>query len=505
MRKRMILALSLVLALVISAVPAMAAGYVNAWLSADSTSVSAGSTVTVTVSAEVDSCGSGGVSVSFDSSVFEMTGGSCTLSGTFMSDFSASSRDGVFAFDSNSAISGSAFQFTLKVKDGAVGGSHSVSVTFTADGTSVSRSITITVACDHTYDNGCDETCNRCGATRQVSHKWDSGKVTKDASCSKEGEKTYTCSSCGATKTETVSKTAHKWGNGEEIKEASCSKAGEKRYTCTDCGATKTEETETLPHVYEVTDYFGAICTENGGISFKCLECGYTYSDYIEAEGHVYQDDCDEACDTCGETREVEHIYAGEDEEPKWLSDKDGHWQECARCHKPQEPSRHTPGPAATETEDQVCLDCGFIITPAVAHTHKGTGNFLGDDDKHWFLCACGELMGENEHQWSDKGIENGQQIYKCVICSRVKTEPVETTAPTEVTTIPATEQTQPPTETTAPVSKPVDHVGLLLQWWWVIPVAIVGLAILGGGVYVILGLILAYRKPGKYDKKNSK
>ena len=152
-----------------------------------------------------------------------------------------------------------------------------------------------------------------------------------------------------------------------------------------------------------------------------------------------------------------------------------------------------------------MCLDCGFIITPAVAHTHKGTGNFLGDDDKHWFLCACGELMGENEHQWSDKGIENGQQVYKCVICSRVKTEPVETTAPTEVTTIPATEQTQPPTETTAPVSKPVDHVGLLLQWWWVIPVAIVGLAILGGGVYVILGLILAYRKPGKYDKKNSK
>ena len=77
MRKRMILALSLVLVLMLGAIPAMAAGYVDAWLNADTTSVSAGSTVTVTVSAEVDSCGSGGISVSFDGSAFELTGGSC--------------------------------------------------------------------------------------------------------------------------------------------------------------------------------------------------------------------------------------------------------------------------------------------------------------------------------------------------------------------------------------------------------------------------------------------
>ena len=248
MRKRMILALCLALVVLMTAVPAMAAGSVNAWLSADKTSVSAGSTITVTVSAEVDSCGSGGVSVSFDSSVFEMTGGSCALSGTFMSDFSASSRDGVFAFDSASPISGTAFQFTLKVKSGASSGSHNVSVTFSADGTSVSRNLTIAVACDHTYDNDCDETCNRCGGKREVNHKYDSGKVTAAATCSKEGTKTYTCSSCGKTKTESVSKTAHAWDAGKVTKEATCSKAGEKLYTCTACKATKTEATDTLRH-----------------------------------------------------------------------------------------------------------------------------------------------------------------------------------------------------------------------------------------------------------------
>ena len=516
MRKRMILALCLALVVLMTAVPAMAAGSVNAWLGADKTSVSAGSTVTVTVSAEVDSCGSGGVSVSFDSSAFELTGGSCLLSGTDLSYFDASTRDGAFAYSGTSAISGGAFQFTLKAKSGASSGSHNVSVTFIADGTSVTRNLTITIACDHAYDNGCDETCNRCGGKREVAHKYDSGKVTTAATCSKEGTKTYTCSSCGKTKTESVSKTAHTWDAGKVTKEATCSKKGEKLYTCSVCKATKTEATDTLRHNYEAIDWFPATCTENGGMTFKCVDCGYTYDDYIEARGHSYANDCDEDCDTCGETREVEHSYieAGEEVEEgaepvqiPWLSDKKGHWQECALCKKPQEPIPHTPGPEATETEDQVCLDCGFVIKAAVAHTHAGTGNFLGNDDKHWFLCSCGEIMGEKDHRWEDKGILEGQQTYKCIICSRVKTEPVETTAPTEVTTVPTEVTTAPTetTETTAPKYNPIDHVGILVQWWWVIPVGIVVLALLGGGIYMIIGLIVAFRKPGKYAAKKKK
>ena len=537
MRKRMIMALCLVLVL-LSAVPAMAAGSVSAWLSASNTSVSAGSTVTVTVSAEVDNCGSGGVSISFDSSVFELTDGSCTLSGTDLSYFDTSTQDGAFAFANNKAISGSAFQFTLKVKDSAKGGSHTVSVTFIADGTSVTRNLTISLACDHTYDNGCDDTCNRCGATRSVNHSYDSGKVTKEASCTKEGVKTYTCSSCGATKTETVAKTSHRydsgkvttaascstdgvktytcsgcgttktetiaktahtWDSGKVTKEATCSKTGEKLYTCSSCRTTKTESTGTLPHDYEVEGYAPATCEVRGEMTFVCADCGASYDDYIEATGHAYDDDCDEDCNTCGKAREVEHNY----EDEKWLSDKTGHWMACADCGKAQEPAPHTPGPEATETEDQVCLDCGFVIKAAVAHTHKAAGNFLSDDDKHWFCCACGELMGEGPHHWEDKGIIDGQQTHKCIICSRVKTVPVETTAPTEVTTLP-TAPTET-AETTEAQPTPVDHVGIPIQWWWLIPAAILALAILGIGIYIIVGLILAFRKPAKFDAKKKK
>ena len=160
MKKRLIPALCLVLALLLTAMPAMAAGYVSVSLSAGSSSAAEGDTVNFTVYAEVDSCGSGGVEVSFDSSVFEMVSGSCNISGTDLSYFDPAARDGAFAFSGTGSVSGGAFQFVLKVKKGAPAGSHRVSVTFSADGMTDSASATVTLACSHKYDNGCDESCN---------------------------------------------------------------------------------------------------------------------------------------------------------------------------------------------------------------------------------------------------------------------------------------------------------------------------------------------------------
>ena len=493
MKKRLFLALCLVLVVALTAIPAMAASSVDAWLSADTTSITPGSTVNITVSAEVDNCGSGGISVSFDSAVFELTGGSCLLSGTDLSYFDTSTKDGAFAYSGSSAISGSAFQFSLKVKDSAPAGSYTVSVTFLADGTSDSSSVTLSMACDHSYDNGCDATCNKCGASREANHSYDSGKVTTAATCSKEGVKTYTCTGCGATKTEAVAKANHTWDSGKVTKEATCSTSGEKVYTCTACQTTKTEEIDTLEHNFTVIGYAPASCEENGEMEFLCADCGYTYDDYIEAKGHSYDFDCDEECNTWGATRETEHDFGD-----TWFSDKTSHYQQCNICGLAQDPAPHVPGPEANETEDQVCLICDFVLEPAGRHTHKAVGNFLSNDTQHWFLCSCGELMGENAHHWFDQGIADGQQTFKCLICSRLKTEPVETTAPV---TQPTELTTEVPAETTTPVVKPVDHVGIP-GLAILIPLAIVGLAIIGAICYVVIGLILGYRKKGKFDAK---
>lgn len=54
--------------------------------------------------------------------------------------------------------------------------------------------------------------CSRCDAKDDVSpHTWDSGTVTTAPTCTKAGERTYTCTECGATKTEPIDATGHSW------------------------------------------------------------------------------------------------------------------------------------------------------------------------------------------------------------------------------------------------------------------------------------------------------
>ena len=46
--------------------------------------------------------------------------------------------------------------------------------------------------------------CTTCQKTEKEAHKWDSGRQTKPATCSADGEKTFTCETCKAIKTEPI-------------------------------------------------------------------------------------------------------------------------------------------------------------------------------------------------------------------------------------------------------------------------------------------------------------
>ena len=81
-------------------------------------------------------------------------------------------------------------------------------------------------------------------------HSFDEGKVTKEATCTEKGEKTYTCA-CGETKTEEIEALGHDWDEGKVTKEATCTEKGEKTYTCKRDGShTKTEEVAALGHSF---------------------------------------------------------------------------------------------------------------------------------------------------------------------------------------------------------------------------------------------------------------
>ena len=144
---------------------------------------------------------------------------------------------------------------------------------------------------NHTYGNWSKvndsthkHTCSVCQKEETASHTWDNGTVTKQATCSTTGTRTYTCTAtgCGATKTEEIAKTnnhtygswskadstnhkrtctvsgctaseteAHAWNSGEVIIEPSCTEPGEMKHLCTKCNANKTEDIQPNgKHIY---------------------------------------------------------------------------------------------------------------------------------------------------------------------------------------------------------------------------------------------------------------
>lgn len=503
MKRKLICIISLLLIAVMMAVPVLAAKSVSVTLKADSTTVNSGDKVTITVSASVDTCGSGGIELSYDTKVFELVSGEWLLSGTALADFSTSTKDGVFALNSDSAISGSAFKFVLKVKDSAALGSSNVSVCFTADGISATKAIGITVACAHKYDNSCDTTCNLCKATRTISHTWNSGKVTKAATCTATGTKTYTCTVCSATKTEEVAKTSHSYDNNCDTDCNNCGKTRSITHDykslfdetvhwekCSVCGDTLASEAHTFAE---------ELSSNSSSHGYVCTVCGAMSGE----EAHAFENDCDTTCDICGYERTITHSYS-----ERWISDADGHWHECTVCGDQLEKVVHTPGEEATETTDQICVDCGYLLQVAGNHEHTMAGDWLSDDAGHWFLCTCGVYTDPEEHVLGEAVIdeENSLITYHCTVCGHEWSE--EYVAPTTEPTTEPTEVTEP-VETTQPTqpqtpSEPGLFSGLFEGFpWWIVAAVLAVLLLISiiFNVY-LLRCLFASKKTGKYAKK---
>lgn len=110
----------------------------------------------------------------------------------------------------------------------------------------------------------------------QHTHTWNAGVVTKEPACTEAGVKTYTCTTCGATKTEEIPATGHTWNDGEVTTAATCTEAGVKTYTCTVCNATKPEAIEALGHDWNETTVVYAANGSNGTKTYDCRRKGCT-------------------------------------------------------------------------------------------------------------------------------------------------------------------------------------------------------------------------------------
>lgn len=98
----------------------------------------------------------------------------------------------------------------------------------------------------------------------------------------------------------------HEHSYQEEVtKEATCTETGEKTFTC-DCGDSYTEEIAALGHEYTDTVTKEPTCTGEGEKTYTCTRCGDTYPEAVPAAGHKYADeavvDTEPTCTATGES-----------------------------------------------------------------------------------------------------------------------------------------------------------------------------------------------------------
>ena len=156
-----------------------------------------------------------------NSNIFEVVSGETKLPGATNSFDAANGFGAVFAqpqMVEGKVVFGT---ITVKVKEDADFGDVKVQGTPSVQGGSGNLAYaftnvpTVKIECDtHTFsawtkvdDKDHTHVCSACGKSETAAHKWDNGKVTVEASETKVGEKTYTCTDCGATKTEEIAKT----------------------------------------------------------------------------------------------------------------------------------------------------------------------------------------------------------------------------------------------------------------------------------------------------------
>ena len=134
-------------------------------------------------------------------------------------------------------------------------------------------------------DNG-DDTYDLSYELAVCEHSYTSA-ITTPATCTAAGVRTYTCSLCGDSYTESVSATGHSYS--AKVTAPTCTTAGYTTYTCSVCGyGYQADQQTALGHSYG-TVITAPTCTAAGYTTYTCSTCKDSYvGDETAALGHSY-------------------------------------------------------------------------------------------------------------------------------------------------------------------------------------------------------------------------
>ena len=134
-----------------------------------------------------------------------------------------------------------------------------------------------------TYCTDCDKLLSTGKELAALGHDY-KATVTKQPTTTEEGVRTYTCSRCNSSYTESIAKLpeeqhTHNY-TGSITKEATCTEAGVRTYTCS-CGDSYTENIPATGHSYVSKVTKAATTTEEGIMTYTCSKCGHSYTQPI--------------------------------------------------------------------------------------------------------------------------------------------------------------------------------------------------------------------------------
>ena len=134
-----------------------------------------------------------------------------------------------------------------------------------------------------TYCTDCDKLLSTGKELAALGHDY-KATVTKQPTTTEEGVRTYTCTRCNSSYTESIAKLpeekhTHNY-TGSITKEATCTEAGVRTYTCS-CGDSYTENIPATGHSYVSKVTKATTTTEEGIMTYTCSKCGHSYTQPI--------------------------------------------------------------------------------------------------------------------------------------------------------------------------------------------------------------------------------